>query len=138
MGSKIKKVLLWIWQLPQNLLGWILTGIIYKKIDYDLSGEIVPVYYKNNFFGSGVSLGNYIFLDRLYLKYVTEEELIQSIRHEHGHQIQSKYLGIFYLIIIGIPSFFGNIAFRLFNIEPSKYYDQPWEHWADKLGGVSR
>ena len=134
----MKKILLWIWQLPQNLIGLILTGIIYKKIEYDINGETIVVYYKNSFFGSGVSLGNYIFLDKLYLKLINQDSLKNVISHEHGHQIQSKYLGLFYLIIIGIPSFFGNIVFRLFNINRNAYYKQPWEAWADKLGGVLR
>ena len=68
----------------------------------------------------------------------------EVIRHEQGHQKQSLYLGWLYLIIIGIPSFCGNIFDRLFHRkwDVSKRYDwyfsQPWEKWADELGGVNR
>ena len=37
----------------------------------------------------------------------------KTIKHEYGHQKQSLYLGWFYLLIIGIPSFLGNIWDRI-------------------------
>ena len=79
----------------------------------------------------------FTFLDDDYYSNVT-------IKHESGHAQQSKRLGIFYLIIIGLPSISGNIFSRLFHKkwEPKKrilwHYNLPWEKWADKLGGVRR
>lgn len=135
----MKKFLLWIWQLPQNLLGWFLTLVYFRTETYDVGEDKVLVHFKHNLFGSAVSLGNYILFDRAYLKPPYCETILPtSIKHEHGHQKQSQYLGWFYLIVIGIPSFFGNIVFRLFPIPSEKYYLQPWEAWADKLGGVVR
>ena len=125
----MNKMLLYIWQLPQNLLGLLVirfTGSIKVK-DY---------YVALNRKRWGVSLGKYIIFG-YYPNYV-------SIRHEQGHQKQSLYLGWLYLIIIGIPSFCGNIFDRLFHRkwDVSKRYDwyfsQPWEKWADDLGGVNR
>jgi len=52
-----------------------------------------------------------------------------------GHQKQSLYLGWLYLIIIGLPSVTGNLLNRVIDFD---YYKQPWEAWADKLGGVKR
>ena len=49
-----------------------------------------------------------------------------------------------YLIIIGLPSIMGNILNRIKykyfkkHYDPDFYYKQPWEAWADKLGGVDR
>ena len=71
-------------------------------------------------------------------------DIEDGMKHEYGHSIQSRILGPAYLLIIGIPSLLGNIYDRVFNKEwkYSKscrwYYNQPWEKWADKLGGVDR
>lgn len=89
------------------------------------------VYFYKKFFNSGVSLGDYIILARKNRDYKT-------IHHEHGHQIQSRRLGPLYLIVIGLPSLLGNIYSRIFHKSAEWYYKQPWEAWADKLGGVER
>lgn len=81
----------------------------------------------------GISLGNYIFLDSD--RSVSEK----AIKHEYGHQLQSKKLGWLYLIIIGVPSAIGNIIYRKTKFKPyGDYYKQPWEKWADELGNVNR
>lgn len=86
----------------------------------------------------GVSLGNYIFIDSDSAWYYGDD----TIHHEHGHQLQSQYLGWLYLIIIGLPSACGNLIDRITHHQHGSkkcwYYKQPWEAWADKLGGVKR
>ena len=53
-------------------------------------------------------------------------------------------LGPLYLIVIGLPSITGNIINRITRMyfrkyyDPNFYYKQPWEAWADRLGGVDR
>ena len=132
----MKKVLLWLWQLPQNLLGWFLSIFADKKHNYICNdGKEYRIYFMS-LFGSGVSLGNYIIFDTAYKTYIAILDI--SVKHEHGHQKQSMYLGPLYLIVIGIPSVLGNIYSRLFHKESEWYYKQPWEAWADKLGGVVR
>ena len=124
----IKKILLWIWQLPQNIVGSILS-IGSSKKEYDNIK-----YYVRPFFGRSITLGNYIILDPLILKF--RDSYIKSlIRHKHGHQIQSMYFGPFYLILIGIPSLIRN-RFDRYHLNHEWYYDQPFEKWADKLGNV--
>lgn len=127
----MKKVVLFIWQLPQNIIGLIILA--YHKIR---KAECIKTntnninWYKCKYIANaGISLGNFIFLDTD--RYISNND----IKHEYGHSIQSKILGPFYLIIIGIPSFVGNIIDR---IKPIDYYNQPWEKWADKLGKVNR
>ena len=72
------------------------------------------------------------------------EDKEDGMKHEYGHTIQSRILGPFYLIIIGLPSLIGNIydqiAHKNWSLKDSCiwYYNQPWEKWADKLGGVDR
>lgn len=125
----MKNVLLFLWQLPQNILGLLVILFTCSR--------------KNNYFWEskkllnfGVSLGNYIIFGYGPLKI--------SIQHEQGHQKQSLYLGWLYLLVIGVPSFLGNIWDRIMHknwmvYERRKwYYNQPWEKWADELGNVNR
>ena len=124
----IADVFLYIWQLPQNLLGLLVilfTGA--KKDTWD------GITYFNGKLRGGVSLGNYIIVDRRYYNDTN------TIHHENGHQYQSRILGWLYLIVIGIPSGIGNLIFRIPYVRIHyNYYSQPWERWADKLGGVQR
>lgn len=133
----VKWTVKWIWQLPQNLIGFALTRTNVKIYFVGLK----KVYIKHHFFNSGVSLGNYIILDETNLNC---EDLVTTVKHEYGHQKQSQILGIFYLIIIGLPSILGNLFDRVFHKKWSQkkrdkwYYSQLWENWADKLGDVKR
>ena len=125
----MKGVLLYIWQLPQNMLG--LLVILFSRASRDKQGDTWRTRY---YFG--VSLGKYIV--------VNTKTPLTVLRHERGHQYQSLYLGWLYLIVIGLPSVMGNLGDRWFHKAwPwSKryywYYSLPWEAWADKLGGVVR
>ena len=133
----MKKVLLFIWQLPQNIIGGICSIKAERYLYYYMKdGNLVTVYFKK-WFRSGVSLGDTIIIDSVYYD-ITYWALYKCIEHEYGHQRQSKILGPLYLILIGIPSLLGNIVFRLFKIDSRHYYKLPWEAWADKLGGVKR
>lgn len=140
------KFLLWIWQLPQNCIGWLYSKCAVYTDCYDG----IFVYYAPCF-RAGVSLGEYIILDPVYFNalnevIITENYFMKTVKHEYGHTKQSKYLGWFYLILVGIPSVIRNIRYRI-NIhkEPGKisdlynwYYSGYPEKWADKLGNVKR
>ena len=133
----MKKVLLFIWQVPQNIIGGICSIKAERYLYYYMKdGNLVKVYFKK-WFRSGVSLGDTIIIDSMCYD-ITDWALYKCIEHEYGHQRQSKILGPLYLIIIGILSLLGNIVFRLFKIDSRHYYKLPWEAWADKLGGVIR
>ena len=129
----MKNILLYLWQLPQNLLGLLVIAFTgaqpCKALDI--------TYYRPKRGRLGVSLGNYITLSYPYNN-------LKTVRHEHGHQKQSLYLGWLYLIIIGLPSASGNLWDRAFHKHWSAtdrekwYYNLPWEAWADRLGGVER
>lgn len=132
MEIGIKELLMYLWQLPQNILG--LLVILFTKAEYD-SG-----YWKCRGSYFGISLGEYIIFRGS--KYFTPDS--NSINHERGHQFQSKYLGPLYLILIGLPSATFNLIDRWFHRRWSSdkrikwYYSLPWEKWADELGGVYR
>ncbi|MBR6135044.1 MAG: hypothetical protein IKQ22_00965 [Clostridia bacterium] len=133
----MKKILLWLWQLPQNILG-LLVILFTGAHRTAFKGEWVASKWPH----FGVSLGNYIIFGGAGGDN-------NSYYHELGHKKQSLYLGPLYLIIIGLPSILGNIFSHIewaFSSKDKKtaerivkwYYKQPWEAWADKLGGVKR
>jgi len=61
-----------------------------------------------------------------------------TLKHELGHNKQSLFLGWFYLLVVGIPSFIFATLTLLDIIDYRKYYDRFPENWADKLGKVNR
>ena len=146
----IKKILLFIWQLPQNIIGFFLTRKPVQTLNQFLlnDGKIIKVYFTKNVFNCGISLGNYIVLDYdIYYKgcLYRDREYVYTVNHEHGHQKQSLYFGWLYLIFIGLPSVCGNVWDRVFhkkwkNRDRVKWYYSKliWEKWADKLGEVNR
>ena len=120
----------WIWQLPQNLIGFGYKLFIYEDILDHLTNtsEHYTVYLKET--DGGVTLGKYIFV---YKKF---NNLPYVVQHESGHVKQSKILGPLYLIIIGIPSLLWASTHR--SLAPNKnYYWFYTEAWANKLAGIS-
>lgn len=135
---KIKNILKAIWELPQNALGYIVLKVT-KAEPYTwfymkgVSTEVFSWKYNN-----GLSLGKYIFIP---FKPGTPlpHGVMEYIRHEHGHSIQSKYLGWSYLLVIGLPSLIWCGCFEGYRQKHGiSYYSFYTEKWADKLGGVER
>ena len=146
----MKKVLLYIWQLPQHLIGLLLirllkadkrawqqrnnNGVIQRNIRF---WQFEP---KGRFgkFISGVSLGEYIILP-------PRRDYAQTVPHEYGHSVQSRAWGPLYLLAVGLPSaVFNNLWDRLLHKKWSAERRQKWyysrypEKQADRLGGVAR
>lgn len=119
--DKIKRYILYIWQLPQHLIA-LLLRLIYKGNDNEYNDCIVR---KSVCMHGGISLGKYIIVNQGF------EEI--NIKHEYGHSVQSKYLGWLYLIVIGLPSL---LHAGLCKCKNHSYYDFPTEKWANKLGGI--
>ena len=132
------RILTEIWQFPQHIIAYVIILINCKSIKLMVSKDGISHYLVDRLFDSAISLGNYIFLDS------DGNFSYKTIKHEFGHQKQSLMLGPLYLIIIGLPSIIGNIIDRIKHkyfrrhYDPDFYYKQPWEAWADKLGGVVR
>lgn len=126
----MKKVILYVWQLPQNILGLLVILVTRAKLvpEHD-------VWYSMKYL-FGVSLGSYIIFGSRWSEV--------SVKHEIGHQKQSQKLGWLYLLVIGLPSLAGNTIDRTLHKKWSSmrktnwYYNLPWEKQADKLGGVCR
>ena len=119
-------ILLYLWQLPQNILGLIVRVFYKKKTSIQYKDKTIRVC--NGIYG-GISLGNTIIVDA----YPNTKDTWRRVKHEYGHAIQSKLLGPLYLLVIGIPS-----ALHALIVFTDCYYDFYTEKWADKLGSVQR
>lgn len=133
----MKKVLLYLWQLPQNIIGLLVilvTGAKKTAFECEWLASRWPHF--------GVCFGDYVIFGGAGGD-------VTSLEHELGHHKQSQILGPLYLILVGIPSFLWNLVTRILWIFSTKsrpwllllikiYYHMPWEYTADKLGGVKR
>ena len=100
--TKLAAALLYLWQLPQNLLGLLLLRIYGRVLPIDFRGDgwrdRLPssmIYFIEGFHG-GISLGRYILMSGYY---ATASDVWY---HERGHSIQSMILGPLYLFGIGL------------------------------------
>lgn len=126
--KKIAEILLYAWQLPQNLIGLLLVLILQPEEAYDMDG--CRLYYATRMRG-GISLGRYVIVRSWMKDYTGNTE-----RHELGHAKQSRMLGWFYLFVIGIPSLLWAAWWN--EGRNRSYYAFYTERWADTLGGVNR
>lgn len=126
----LKSILLYLWQLPQNLLG--LLFLLFLRPVEEVSDTGYAKVYRSRRMSGGISLGQYAFVSPVSAR---DEN---TVRHEGiGHPRQSRILGPLYLIVIGLPSLLWTWLHRL--IAPNKsYYWLYTERWADRLGGVER
>lgn len=129
---KFKKFVSATWELPQNVLGAIAVKLYKAKYMETYNGAKVYTWHKLG----GLSLGNHIFICGP-LFHTSYGKVM--LKHEYGHTRQSKRLGWFYLLVIGIPSFLCANWWQKHREKKGKsYYTFYTEAWADKLGGVER
>ena len=120
-------VFLFIWQIPQNIVGMVMW--LYFKMMGDLRRLDATKW--STAWGSvkmsgGISLGMFCFLDR----YSSNRK--EAIAHElKGHTWDSRLMGPLYLLIVGLPSIL-NAAFDFTKC----YYDFYPEKWANKHAGL--
>ena len=119
----IKFIILFIWQLPQNIVALAMMPFLGKlkliKVDnycFAFSGKKMS---------GGISLGSFVFLSN-YMGMVD-----RYVAHEYGHVVDSHIWGPLYLFVIGIPSIL-NAAFNFTDC----YYDFYTEKWANKHAGL--
>lgn len=128
----MKTVLMWLYQLPQNLLGLAVYGV-FKLLDkvnwvdgywYDATVLITSdrVW--------GLTLGEYIFIAT-----GGEDKLVG---HEMGHVRQSRVLGPLYLLVIGLPSIIWACVWTLWLSDKVNYNWFYTESIAEKLGGAGK
>ena len=119
---RMKKLALYVWQLPQNLLGWSVKTVLRLKNEGD------GIYHWKAW--SGLSLGDYIFVN------ARASDLM--VRHEAGHRRQSVMLGPLYLLVVGLPSFLWASLKTAGLFKDRDYYSFYTERWADRLAGIER
>ncbi len=121
--KNIVSVLLYLWQLPQNLLGELLLFLYRRKV---LLTEFDGVrFYAARRMSGGISLGSIVILS------TTAATKPGIYYHEYGHIRQSRRLGWLYLPIVGVQSLIHAALHKL-----GDYYDFWTERWANNLGGV--
>lgn len=136
--NNFTKALLLIWELPQNIAGafyFIIHGVFAKTfiIDDEDSFEMYSDKQKG-----AVSLGVFRVYKAEYYK-SSAYYVKLSRMHEKGHRQQSKWLGPFYLIVIGLPSLiWATLHSYVKRLGAVDYYSFYTEKWADRLGGVKR
>ena len=128
--EKFISFVMYLWQLPQNIVGLVLR-LFYPGKDTEIAGGGITVRKSVNMRG-GISLGQYVIISQ----WAGEK----TVNHELGHCVQSQYLGWLYLIIIGLPSVVWAALHTYVKSVRAKwsYYDFYAEKWADELGGVVR
>lgn len=123
--------LLFIWQIPQNLLGLLFVFFLNPELSFDWNG--VRLNYSPQMIG-GISLGRYIVMRGS--AYAIGVKPGDREAHEYGHCRQSMILGPLYLLVIGLPSLLWAAWWN--EGRNRSYYSFYTERWADKLGGVKR
>ena len=131
----MKQILLYIWQLPQHVLGLLLIAFYRPEVMHIMENGN-RIYFATRMKG-GISLGKYSIVNVGHYRHDINESLKRdTVRHEAiGHARQSLYLGWLYLVVIGLPSI---VHAALCKCKNHSYYDMWFEKWADRLGEVKR
>ena len=125
----LKFICLFLWQLPQSIIGWLLILYFY------IVGKVKFIkYYKNAFIFVSNKMNGSISLGTIIILCDAHSRSNGTIQHEIGHVIQSQYLGWLYLFIIGIPSICWAGTYTKFGFK--NYYSFYTEKLANKLGYV--
>jgi hypothetical protein len=115
---------MFLFEFPQNLIGWFLSIGFRERYTY----KDVTVIHISGVWGA-FALCRWIFADDNY--YQNEE----VIKHEYGHIMQSRRLLFLFIFIIAIPSLIW--AWHYNEKMGCSYYSFYTEAWASKLGGSS-
>jgi len=121
--------LLILWQLPQTLVLALARRLLRAEPASVFRG--IPVYQFRSAQLTSVALGRGILINQ-------NNSDAFTLPHEYGHCRQSRWLGLLYLLVVGVPSTFWNLLSRWSPRISAGYYKRWPENWADSLGGVRR
>ena len=129
MWNAIKHAALFLWCLPQNIVG--LAVLAFTKLQGAKTNLYNGTFVTRWKYGSGVSLGCFIF--------IPESSNDKTLKHEYGHYLDGRCLGPLYLFVIGLPSIIWAAFFDAYRKKHNvSYYDFYTERRADRLGEVER
>lgn len=129
MWNAIKHAALFLWCLPQNIVG--LAVLAFTKLQDAKTNLYNGTFVTRWKYGSGVSLGCFIF--------ISESSNDKTLKHEYGHYLDGRCLGPLYLFVIGLPSIIWAAFFDAYRKKHNvSYYDFYTERRADRLGEVER
>lgn len=129
--ERFKQFLMFIHQLPQNIIGFLLCLFYKGEDEYVWKGKNDVCIRSSARMCGGISLGQYVIVGAFPAQ--------TTQKHELGHCLQSQKLGWLYLFVIGIPSILWALVYDLDCINSRwSYYQFYTEKSADKLGGVHR
>jgi hypothetical protein len=118
------------WELPQQFLGFLMGLCLSMRGTVNRSDHFFKgvLFIETSSFGKGcgISLGNIV------IHGPNSDGALKQ--HEFGHCIQSRALGLFYLLLIGIPSFTWATARRYGYFRKFDYEAFFIERSATKLG----
>jgi len=139
--GKIKTFFLVLWQLPQYIIGLLILIIVRpvkRQTTLIIHGKQITVTWWQSRPGQFINSYSGGIL-------ITAGDTEKHIRHKYGHCCQSRYLGPFFVSIIGFASvILTHIPHRTLHRNWPQarryqwYYEQWSEAWADRLGGVKR
>lgn len=134
----IKRALLLIWELPQNIVGAFLFTFFSVFSDTIILDDDDSLEMYSTLMRGAISLG--VFRVYKYSYAANSSQYVSLCRmHEKGHRQQSKWLGPLYLIVIGLPSLVWNILRKCIkSLGKMDYYSFYPERWADKIAGIKR
>jgi hypothetical protein len=129
-------VVLFIWELPQNLL-----GMLFYILNKVRGGVREVVWSRNRYFirlrRISVCLGLFVFwASPGFAPFSFDRQKV--LRHEYGHAFQSILFGPLYLLAVGVPSisrvFYAGLYRRITGRMWAGYYRGYPEKWANRLG----
>ena len=119
----MKKIGLYLWQLPQNLLGLLFLLVLRHQLVHEQDGRR---FYVARAMRGAISLGDYIILSESS----TRRKPVYD--HEYGHTVDSRRWGWLYLPVIGLCSGLHCLLYD----RATNYYDYWTERRANRFGGI--
>lgn len=119
----MKKIGLYLWQFPQNLLGLLFLLVLRHRLVHTQDGRR---FYVARAMRGAISLGDYIILSEGSVRRKPVYD------HEYGHTVDSRRWGWLYLPVIGLCSGLHCLLYD----RATNYYDYWTERRANRFGGI--
>lgn len=133
-GKTFLNIILAIWQLPQILLGLVMLLIFRNKTEYTNPYNGITVWNIN----SHGAFGTACFSTGPIIVTCSDKVEEDTLKHETGHSLSSIRTGLFYHIVISLPSVCLFWYRRIAKKDMDFYYSHFPENLAEKHGMTNR